>query len=649
MKRTLGAILIALLMHAGHAQTPPAPGNLIAQSPAELQTRVLLSWNHVVAMPGFYRIYRSTGDSTAFQWIGVNQANKFEDRTVTAGVLYYYYVTAVVFADSTLRESPRSNLAAVRAYALPGGPRGIVRGRVVDQINGLPIPKVRIRFFTASMNVGRLVETMTDMTGAYTAPLDSGSYLIRAEEVALTVSVPPHLPEWYENAATPDLAQPVRLAIGDTLTVDFALTPSTPQPYAYISGTVTDDNGAPLSGVAVAFVRPIQEMNAYGALTGSTPGTGIEAKVIPGIGFTRGVVWIGYTNPQGKYYAQVLSGRPYVAMAAKDGYTAELYDNVTDPTQATILAVHGDTTGIDFSLAPVEGGTGSMQGIIRDEDGGEVPARIILFPRPKGDGERPAVFVHTDSSGNYELNDLPPDTYQVLAVPYSDYGSAYYTAGGTGTTSWVDADTVVVNGAPVNVNITLPRLAGTGLTRIAGRVLAADRTALGGVRVIARLADGRIGGYGLTDPGGHYDIDALPAGTVTLLVDRFRFDLVQSPVVVPQNAYMIDNVDFILTGSFPTGFGEQPAVPDATRLYTNYPNPFNPVTTIRFDLARSADITLTVHDLLGREVARLAQGLHGAGSYTVAFDASGLSSGVYYYVLRPQGMGTQTGRMVLVK
>jgi hypothetical protein len=346
----------------------------------------------------------------------------------------------------------------------------------VDQVSGLPIVKVRIRFFRMLASTDRLIEAATDPSGWYTAQLDTGRYLIRAEELALTVTQAAHVPEWHDNAATPETATMVPVRAGDTTRANFALTPGSPDLFAYISGMVTDDKGVPLSGAAVAFVRPIQEMNAYAAVSNTSPGRGSEEKVIPGIGHTRGVVWLGFTNPSGKFFAQVVAGRPYVAMAAKDGFYPELYENTSDPTQATILTIRDDTTGINFSLTSKAGGTGTMQGTVRDEEGSEVPARIILFPRPKTGDENPAVFVHTDSTGVFEFNNLPPATYSVLAVPYSDCSAAYYKAGATSVVSWMDADTVVVNGIPAAIAITLSRLQHDGLTRISGHILAANRS-----------------------------------------------------------------------------------------------------------------------------------------------------------------------------
>ncbi len=89
-------------------------------------------------------------------------------------------------------------------------------------------------------------------------------------------------------------------------------------------------------------------------------------------------------------------------------------------------------------------------------------------------------------------------------------------------------------------------------------------------------------------------------------------------------------------------------LPQQTRLFANYPNPFNPVTEIRYELHEANDIVLAVYDMLGRRVAVLHQGPQSAGLHSVSFDASRLSSGVYLYRL-DAGMETHTRRMTLVK
>lgn len=87
---------------------------------------------------------------------------------------------------------------------------------------------------------------------------------------------------------------------------------------------------------------------------------------------------------------------------------------------------------------------------------------------------------------------------------------------------------------------------------------------------------------------------------------------------------------------------------DRFALMQNYPNPFNPSTVIRFTLDTGSQTTLSVFDLLGREVAVLVSGPLAAGAHSASFDASSLTSGMYVYRLTANGKSL-TGKMSLVK
>lgn len=93
---------------------------------------------------------------------------------------------------------------------------------------------------------------------------------------------------------------------------------------------------------------------------------------------------------------------------------------------------------------------------------------------------------------------------------------------------------------------------------------------------------------------------------------------------------------------------EQQIVPTQFVLEQNYPNPFNPSTVIGYRLPVSGDVTLKVYDLLGKEVATLVNEEKPAGTYEVIFDASWLSSGVYYYKITA-GNYSETKKMVLLR
>ena len=90
------------------------------------------------------------------------------------------------------------------------------------------------------------------------------------------------------------------------------------------------------------------------------------------------------------------------------------------------------------------------------------------------------------------------------------------------------------------------------------------------------------------------------------------------------------------------------ASPISFSLEQNYPNPFNPSTTINYVLPVAGNVTLKVYNLVGQEVATLVNDFHTAGVYDVKFDASRLSSGVYFYSLKA-GNYNQVKKMMLLK
>ncbi len=97
-------------------------------------------------------------------------------------------------------------------------------------------------------------------------------------------------------------------------------------------------------------------------------------------------------------------------------------------------------------------------------------------------------------------------------------------------------------------------------------------------------------------------------------------------------------------------------VPQKFSLEQNYPNPFNPSTKIRFQipLLRGVDaeggrgVSLIIYDMLGREITRLVNEQLAPGNYTVDFDGSNLSSGIYYYVMKTENF-SDSKKMILIK
>jgi hypothetical protein len=88
--------------------------------------------------------------------------------------------------------------------------------------------------------------------------------------------------------------------------------------------------------------------------------------------------------------------------------------------------------------------------------------------------------------------------------------------------------------------------------------------------------------------------------------------------------------------------------PDKFSLNQNHPNPFNPTTSISFNLPAAGQVSLKVFDISGKEVAGLVDNYLEAGRHSINFDASSLSSGVYYYKLA-SGNNVSMRKMLLIK
>jgi len=90
------------------------------------------------------------------------------------------------------------------------------------------------------------------------------------------------------------------------------------------------------------------------------------------------------------------------------------------------------------------------------------------------------------------------------------------------------------------------------------------------------------------------------------------------------------------------------AAPEGFRLSGNYPNPFNPSTTLEFSIPETLPLMVEVFDALGRKVATLADGVYETGTYKIHFNATDLPSGLYYARMSA-GNFSFTQKMLLAK
>lgn len=662
--RIIMVVCALVVVRATYAQvSPPTPTDLVAQVTYDRQPDVTLSWQvpEPMGMAMFFKIYRSVDDTTHFKLLMVTRRPHYEDEWVSAGHTYYYYVTSALLSTMTVVESERSNFAHAAITGPPGHPHGVISGTVIDSVTGTPIPFTKILFFSLSKPILWTRATLTDTAGHYRAVLDTGVYIINAQPERRWMAMRPvaaYLSEWYSNAPDARHATPVTLADSAHFTADFDLVKPLPPTPASMSGTVTDTAGSPLSRATVVIVRTMQEMLHLAATGDEIPGLGSENMEIEGLGNVHGVLWKGLTDSLGNYHATVLAGKAYIALATKAGYIPEYYRDKTNPMDADIIQVQGDTTNIDFSLTLRPVFQNSVSGIVKDSTGVRVPSRIVLLPIRLSPGAIHARSGHTDSSGTYNFTNVRAGKYFVLALPFNGYAPAFYKDGAYGVLRWQLADTVTipVSGNVTDIDIGVVPIMSNGFAQLAGTVVSVSGPVVG-VNVLAQDVYGEVVGYGLTDGDGAYTIDALPPGQIAVVVDRPGYASSRGVVTIGTTDYRLTR-NFTLSPLDPTS-ASGAAVPRNYALDQNFPNPFNPGTQISYSLPAPSSVTLRVYNLLGQEVALLIDAIIPAGSHQILWDgrdSSGrlVASGVYFYRLQAFSLSTGEAfssmkRMILVR
>lgn len=117
----------------------------------------------------------------------------------------------------------------------------------------------------------------------------------------------------------------------------------------------------------------------------------------------------------------------------------------------------------------------------------------------------------------------------------------------------------------------------------------------------------------------------------------------------PGDGFYFDDFKVVDYTNTATGISSvEGEVPASYFLNQNYPNPFNPVTSIKFGIPKDGFVSVKIYDIQGREIRTLVSSDLKAGNYNAGFDASGLSSGIYYYKL-VSGSYSETKKMILVK
>ncbi len=254
------------------------------------------------------------------------------------------------------------------------------------------------------------------------------------------------------------------------------------------------------------------------------------------------------------------------------------------------------------------------------------------------------------SNGSYMMMRIPPHiSLDIMAFENDEAQLSYVPTYYPSTTNWQNATSLTLDSSLTNINILVYRISNPGgPLHIAGHITKLSQNPYVGLygAIVYAKTGSLYQGYSISDNNGMYRVDSLSAGSYNVIVDRMGFGEITRPVILTN--FSKDTIDFIMDNL--TGLESQnQIIPKDYWLSSNYPNPFNPETNIKFGIPKDAKVNLVIYDILGREVAKLVNGELKAGVYSVNWNASSYASGIYFYKLEARQAGSSTGSFVQTK
>ena len=486
-------------------------------------------------------------------------------------------------------------------------------------------------------------------------------YLINKSSEILTIDSIKYNPDFYLLDFENNLLLPFMISPYDTITVNVSLTG-----FYYITAIDTSDtllvynNGINSPGELRSRIDFFE--NEFGTINGTVT-AGVYPLPDAFIYFFYNGVYLldtATTDSYGKYSITLPEG-DYTVTAQKEGYHLTFYDNTFDPFFASTVELEPNASlQVDLTLKAITDTSKSIKGRVFNSSGTVTPNRGMVIVR-KGKHVPSNSPQTVDANSNLVYAGLinPDGTYKVymdttsyyFVQSYTNYYlPGYYNDAGKTSVFWQGSDTVLIDNSISNKNIFLARDSSYGGGTVSGKIIF-ENPGPGidyeGITLMSRAEyNDRLCSYNFSKQNGTYTVPNIPYGTYEIVAQKIGFENSISQIVRIDSAHTsFTGIDIVFGTS---GVDDEYLVPHQVELYPSYPNPFNPVTNITFNLPEAANVQLKVLNILGETVEVLFNSYLNSGKYNYNFSAKGLSSVVYIVTLKA-GNSLKTQKIVLLK
>ena len=498
---------------------------------------------------------------------------------------------------------------------------GLLAGNVRTEDTGLPVYAM-VEAISAEPGDPLSFHTFTNSSGHWSLDLPAGAWFVRCHVLSGGNGAPVDYTEYWEDAQSLDAATVIDLAptmVRDGMNFGIPRVDGG-QITIQLAGRVSDADLQGIPGVALRFWTPAGELE--------------EARV--------------NTDPQGNWGATIILDRlpivPFSISAEREGYLMDFFSNAESFADATQFSFTSDASisNLNFNLTAAADAQNSISGRLLDQSG-EARADGLVVALDADTGA--LCTVPTDLQGNYRVGN---DGDHRLTLLYFAPGHMPVFSG----ESWSLDGAMSYSGSTdmTNQDMSVRSLAtSAGASTVTGLVRSEAGLPLAGALLLAVSTDGQDVRWALSGPQGAYSLAGLvDQNSYVVYCSLAGYHSGQSQVQADESdAYTrLLNFDLSLRGS--TDLDDEPGLPAELALWANWPNPFNPVTSLSYELERQHQVRLQVFNLRGALVATLVDGVQPAGNYTLDFDGNGLASGVYIYRLQADGRSLSR-KMVLLK